>query len=413
MKKILFVDDDALLARVYSEKLAEAGFEVLVAADGVAATRQVMEYRPDLVVLDLLMPRFSGVDVLKYIRQHPTVKTTRVVVLSNSFLGAIADEAVRTGVEQMLSKSTATPQVLIETIQKVLAGPEHVAKHPAPPATASASAAVASPGSAASNQTPIQSQLTQQQVRERAQQEFARHTPAMMSGIRQICRELLEAADPATQSRVLENMTRKINYLSRSATMVGCRQPAQLSSAIEALLYYLRDKPGNMTHSCRNSIAGAVTVLGQHLDRFDPAQTDSGPPPAILVVDDNPVTNRVLVQTLSGAGLHTTTVMDPLEAVAALRATPYDMVLLDVDMPGMDGIALCEQMRAMPLHEHTPVLFITAHSDLQTRSRSLLSGGDDFIPKPVLPLELNVKVFTQLLKSRTRGETQLKIDEAD
>src|SRR5258706_12822868 len=56
MKKILFVEDNALIASIYSHKLAEAGFAVVVAADGLEAMKKLPEFKPDLVVLDLLMP---------------------------------------------------------------------------------------------------------------------------------------------------------------------------------------------------------------------------------------------------------------------------------------------------------------------------------------------------------------------
>jgi CheY-like chemotaxis protein len=397
MKKILFVDDDELVARVYQEKLTEAGYQVAVAQDGVAAMKMVTQFFPDLVVLDLLMPKFTGADVLKYIRRHPALKTTRVVIFSNSFLAALEDQAGDSGVEYTLSKSNTTPASMINTIREVLAGPEHIEKPPAPPATA-----VAPPVPVPSPAPVRQPAPVSQPVgpsRDQVQSEFLKHMPLMISGIRQVCRELLEAADPAAEMKVIEQMTRKIGFLKTSASTAGCRQPEQLSKALETLLYHLLDKPAAMTDSCRNTIATGVTVMAQYMDRFDPAQVeDNPPPPAILVVDDNPVTNRTLVQTLLGAGLTTTSVMDPYEALAVLRGTPYDLVLLDVDMPGMDGIDLCEQMRALPLHKYTPVVFITAFSDLRTRSRSVLSGGDDFIPKPVLPRELNVKVFAQLLR---------------
>jgi len=411
MKKILFVDDDELVARVYQEKLTEAGYQVAVAQDGVAAMKMVTQFKPDLVVLDLLMPKFTGADVLKYIRQQPAIKATRVVIFSNSFLAALVDQIGEAGVEYTLSKSTTTPASMLETIREVLAGPEHVDKPPparSPTPTAIGPAPPVAPATRVRPpEPPTRPAPVRQPVppsRDRVQSEFLRHMPLMISGIRQICRELLEAADSATEMKVIEQMTRKISFLNHSASTAGCRQPERLSKALETLLYHLLDKPAAMTDSCRNTIATSVTVLAQYMDRFDPAQAeDNPPPPAILVVDDNPVSNRTLVQTLLGAGLTTTSVMDPYEALAVLRGTPYDLVLLDVDMPGMDGIDLCEQMRALPLHKYTPVLFITALSDLRTRSRSVLSGGDDFIPKPVLPRELNVKVFAQLLKHQFDG----------
>ncbi len=398
MKKILFVDDDALVARIYSEKLAEAGFEVVVAQDGVAAMKRVTEFKPDLVVLDLLMPKLTGADVLKYIREHPTLKSTRVVVFSNSYLAALLDQVGQTDAEYSLPKS-ATPALLIETIHKVLAGPEHIVKPSAK--AAGAKPAPASVPAASVSKQPSQSRAAQdQQFRERVKREFVEHTPRMIVELRRVCREFLDAADSANELALIEDLTRKVGFLGQTAAMAGYQQLAQLSSALEALLFHLHEKESAVDDSCRNTIAKAVVLLAEHLDGADQAQMDNLPPAAILVVDDNPVSNRALVQTLVGANLPTTGITDPFDALASLQATPYDLVLLDIEMPGMDGLVLCEQIRALPLHKRTPVVFITSHADLRTRSRSILSGGNEFISKPVLPLELNVKVFAQLLKHR-------------
>ena len=75
------------------------------------------------------------------------------------------------------------------------------------------------------------------------------------------------------------------------------------------------------------------------------------------------------------------------------------LVLMDVSMPKIDGLVLCEQMRALPLHQRTPVIFVTGLTDFQTYARSILSGGNDLIAKPISPNELCVKVITHLLKS--------------
>ena len=68
-------------------------------------------------------------------------------------------------------------------------------------------------------------------------------------------------------------------------------------------------------------------------------------------------------------------------------------------MPGLDGISLCDQIRGLPQHQNTPVIFVTSQADFKTRARSMLSGGNDLIAKPIMPTELCVKALSHLVKN--------------
>ena len=120
MKTILHVEDDALIVRVYSAALERAGFRVEVAEDGVVAAKMLFKSRPDLVVLDLMIPKLAGRDVIKYIRSTPALQNLPVIILSSA---SIADEGVKAaalGVEGVLYKSQCTPAVLIGMINGLL-----------------------------------------------------------------------------------------------------------------------------------------------------------------------------------------------------------------------------------------------------------------------------------------------------
>jgi len=78
--------------------------------------------QPDVVVLDLMMPKFNGVDVLKFIRSNPILKDTPVIILSNAHMTRLAQEAAAIGAERALLKSSCTPTKLINAINELLAG---------------------------------------------------------------------------------------------------------------------------------------------------------------------------------------------------------------------------------------------------------------------------------------------------
>jgi signal transduction histidine kinase len=112
----------------------------------------------------------------------------------------------------------------------------------------------------------------------------------------------------------------------------------------------------------------------------------------ILVVDDEP-RNRVLLDAILAPEGYTTVEAASGEAcLRALDARPVDLVLLDVMMPGIDGVETCRRLRADPRWAELPVVFVTAYSDRDARVRAKDAGGDDFLTKPVDESELLARV---------------------
>ena len=127
-------------------------------------------------------------------------------------------------------------------------------------------------------------------------------------------------------------------------------------------------------------------------------------PCTVLVVDDTEA-NRLLAQaTLEDEGYRVVLAGGGEEGVAAFEREQPDCILLDVRMPGVDGIAACERIRALPHGAEIPVLFFTAVRDVDTFDRALAAGGDDFLTKPVRPTELVVRVQAALKLRRMRTE---------
>ena len=124
MKTIYFIEDDPVVVKVYGAKFQREGFRVEVAEDGLAALKNLLKIKPDIVLLDLMRPKLNGVDVLKYIRSTPELKKTPVIILSNAQMTALAQEAAAIGAEKALLKSSCTPSVLLETINSLLSGAE-------------------------------------------------------------------------------------------------------------------------------------------------------------------------------------------------------------------------------------------------------------------------------------------------
>lgn len=130
MKRILHVEDDALIVQIYRPALVRAGFSVEVAEDGLIASKMLFQARPDLVVLDLLLPKLEGADVIKFIRSKPNLKSLPVIVLSQASIADQGVTAAALGADRILYKSQCTPAILIGIINELLDG---VAPENSPP----------------------------------------------------------------------------------------------------------------------------------------------------------------------------------------------------------------------------------------------------------------------------------------
>lgn len=110
----------------------------------------------------------------------------------------------------------------------------------------------------------------------------------------------------------------------------------------------------------------------------------------IFVVDDDPTARLVALDQLANFTCEAREFGDGAEMLAALGEEP-DLILLDIEMPGMDGISACRSLRQAG-NEHAQVIFISAHDDLETRLTAYDAGGSDFIVKPYFAEELHKKV---------------------
>ncbi|HEY2953510.1 MAG TPA: response regulator, partial [Verrucomicrobiae bacterium] len=125
----------------------------------------------------------------------------------------------------------------------------------------------------------------------------------------------------------------------------------------------------------------------------------------ILVVDDEILSRRAVTYALEKANLKAVGVEDPQVALQLATENAYDLIFLDVQMPGMDGFELCTKIRASSTNKATPVIFVTSLTDFKNRAKSSLSGGNDLIAKPFMFIELTVKALTFVLRNRLNKTT--------
>ncbi|EKD62577.1 MAG: Response regulator receiver protein [uncultured bacterium] len=120
MTRVLIVEDDPLLAKMYKTKFVSEGFDVTTAEDGEVGLKSALEARPDFMILDIMMPRLSGIELLKKLRQSTGGVDIPVIVLSNLSEKKEMEEAKNLGVKEFLIKSNLTPKDIVEKVRGYL-----------------------------------------------------------------------------------------------------------------------------------------------------------------------------------------------------------------------------------------------------------------------------------------------------
>lgn len=399
MKKVLIVEDDQLVANIYRNKFTVEGFQVETAADGLAGLEMVRSFRPDVVVLDLLLPKMTGVELTKKIRAEPEFERLPIIVFTNTYLTTLVQEAWRAGATKCISKASCTPRQLIDMVRGAITADSPPAPPPAPTPPASAQQP-SPPPQPAPPLPPSSASVADEEFQTGLRKTFVSSLPAMLATLRKLLQGAVKADEKEARLKQVNELYRGVRSLTANAGMTGLLQIARMSDALEALLRELHDKPKQINASTLRTVASAVDFLGTLFEHGLGPEKPDARAPNILVVDDEPISRRAVAYSLEKAKLNCVSLEDPAVAYERLLHTAFDLVVLDVDMPGMSGFELCTKLRMLPAHKKTPVIFVTGLDDFESRTSSTVSGGNDFIAKPFLYMELAVKALVYVLRGR-------------
>ncbi len=183
--------------------------------------------------------------------------------------------------------------------------------------------------------------------------------------------ESLGATDMATLARELET-------IGRSGVPVGCRRPDR---------------------AARRAVRARHHEIWERFDMALPADTQSG---RLLVVDDNRVNRLLLGRALEQLGHTVTFAENGREGLEGLRKTPFDLVLLDIEMPEMDGYQVLAALAVDPQFRDLPMVMMSSVEEVDSVARCIEMGAEDYLFKPVNPMLLRARVGASLEKKRLR-----------
>jgi CheY-like chemotaxis protein len=395
MKKILIIEDDQILGNIYRNKLTVEGYQVESATTGESGLALMRTFQPNMILVDLLLPQLSGVDVIKHIRSESDFAKTPVVVLSNTYLTNLIQDAWKAGATKCLSKATCSPKDILEVVRSTVGSNEGIPGGPS----------AATPAPPGKSPTIADSTKADADFQDDLRKSFTESLPATLNTLRAGLQALSRTPDEVNRLKHIYELHRRIHALAGNAGIASLFLIAQMSAALEALLKELYEKPKSINASTLRTVAAAVDFLGYLFQNGTAPDKQEIPSANILVVDDEAISRRAIVYSLEKAQLSSTGVDNPAEALKLVSEHVYDLIFLDVEMPEMNGFELCSRIRKMPQYKKTPVLFVTALSDFESRTSSTMAGGNDFIAKPFLFIELTVKALMHVLRGKLTAKS--------
>ena len=231
---------------------------------------------------------------------------------------------------------------------------------------------------------------------------FIEVAPERIEEIRKLFSEVSRTPNEIARQKTLEELCGRIRALRLICDAPELVAVDKLVATLEELFKQASGRSSGLTTSMLRTAAGAIVLLeslckpGRHLDAiFDP-------PPRFLTVDDDPICRQAVAASLKKVFGAPDLAEQGQAALLLAAVNRYDAVFLDVEMPGMDGFEVCTKIHQTAANTTTPVVFVTSHSDFDSRAKSAEAGGHDLVGKPFQPLEITVKALTLLIKSRSQ-----------
>jgi CheY-like chemotaxis protein len=211
------------------------------------------------------------------------------------------------------------------------------------------------------------------------------------------------AENSGARQQALGKFYVRIQPIVAETERAGLHSATSVGFALENLVKKLLQHPDWNTVSALSTTAAALGLF-EELASSGTDKKLANPALKILVVDDDPISRRALSNALQLMFGRPDVADCGKTAVKLAAEKQYDVIFLDVLMPDMDGFETCKKIREAGTNKTAPIVFVTGENSLKARDQALGSGGNGFIPKPVLPAEIALAATTFGLTARLRQQ---------
>jgi CheY-like chemotaxis protein len=234
---------------------------------------------------------------------------------------------------------------------------------------------------------------------------FFEEAPGHLVAMKDIFAEVNQAPEAYTCEKSLGELAARVDRLCQMADVADLEEVSQLGKALKALLEQMKEGPSNFTPSALRTAIEAVVLL-EEICKPGIRERLAGPAVRLLAVDDDAISRRTISEALKKAFPAPDLAENGAQALELANQNAYDMIFLDIQMPDLDGFEVCSRIHQSPENRRTPVVFVTAHSDFDSRTKAEASGGRDLIVKPVVSFDIIVKTLTLLFRTRLEWGNQ-------
>jgi serine/threonine protein kinase len=214
--------------------------------------------------------------------------------------------------------------------------------------------------------------------------------------------ELLAGRPPFVGTSAADVLVQHLNAAPRPVRAFAPDVPETLEGVVHRALAKDPDARFQSADDLRAALAAA---LGRAVDSREVAEAAERLG-VVFVVDDNPRNLTVLASILRNHGYRVKVASRGNRAIVAMQAEPPDLVMLDIQMPDMDGYDVCRELKADPATRDIPVIFISALDDVTVKVKAFKTGGIDYVTKPFQAEEVLARVESQLQIARLRKDLE-------
>lgn len=351
-KRVLVVDDNPVSLKITAGLIHAAGFETDSAESAERALALMAERAPSLVVTGLRLPGMDGFALARAVKARAEWKSIPVILLTAAYSREEEAEAVKAGCEGSISKPV-----------DVKLFPGMIALYLGAPAAMPAQ-----------TEARRMDQLPMRELRD----EF-------LSGSAGECGRILAEFGNAPDYAAIRKA------LHRWAGVGGTLGFPDITAKARTVEALVASAPEGRTEDLRAGLSELLNLFTHATPVEPPPLTgESGEPaaavlskaPVILVADDDPLVRVAIVRTLESNGYRCRLAADGVMTFAVARAEPPDAIILDIDMPQMDGFQVLYSLRNVWATRFVPVLMLTASHDQTDVMRGGLLGASDYMTKP-------------------------------